>query len=638
MENQTNNNQDVQTVSIDATNPNVIDIQKTEKKAKILSYTWKIALLVYTLMCFARVPFVASYTDGLFEYILGEAKYLFYGLMIFIEISMIFNLPTMKVIKTPRFVLIILLILFLAGCMVSSIADLVAHFQETRTFKEIMEQFHGVWKDYFLNWHYSGFANTAYISGGILAVLVSYVFNFLSYVILFIVALVILVICVFAIFNINYRSTTVGLKLRGWLIRKLGGTFKHDSFDELRQLKDNQNKPKKVSNRLIEKMAKINEVPPFELLPATDLNHYKENFKKARNIQAKLEKLFKESNIKLTFIQNCVYTTYSEICFETSNLAYIKQVLNIQDKIAKAIKMEDFNITIKDHIICIEYSNMFFSKVSLRSASVIFDRRKYFSSFFALNKTNQLITQNFKEEPSALIVGKQGSGSATLTILMILSMCYAVKPQDLDLVILNTAAEINYLNFTKLPHSDGKDYDDINLSGQKLQAIYEEMKQRASAFASLGAENIDEYNQKVKDPKQIMKHKLLLITNFTNLIKDSINNQEIIHTLLVDGGKLGIFVVLHSYDANNDVLDDKIYKEVARKYILKLSTETESQRIFESARGIQLHGYGDCLTFAKLTRFMERIQICNINQLELAQDVDVIKTFYSFKEGGNNGK
>ncbi len=616
------------------TEQQVADILKNEKKSLVISYVWKIALLLFTFIVSSRVPFVGSYVDALIDYVLGLTKYAFYLLIIFILISVIFHLPTEKVIRTKKFAVLISIVIFSIACMTSGIIGLVKYPTETPDFITSMNQYHDNWVKYFFNWKYTWFVNSEFMSGGILAMLVSYAFFFVSYIVLFLIAFIILLICVFVIFNINYRSTKVGLRLRGWMVRKLGGTLKTEQYDELSALKENQNKVKRVSNRIIRKFAYTNDIPPFDLLPYTDLSHYAENFKKARNVQDKVAKLFKSQNISATPVEVNVFTTFSEVCFEVHNQATIKKILSLQEQISKITKINNFNLVLKGHIICIEYTNFYFSKVSLHSASKLYDRRKYYSSFVGLNKENKLVSQYFPEEHHALIVGNRGSGSLTLSVLMILSMCYTVRPSDLELIILNPNAEAAYLNFTKLPHTDHKDYDDINKCNERLVAFVEMMRQRISLLSANRADDIDEYNRKVEREDLKLKHVLVVLANVEHLLRDSFQNQDIINNLIINGPRLGIYSILHSYDVNKDIMDDKIFKEIDRKYILKLSTENESITIFDNLRGYQLHSVGDCLTFAKLTRFMERIQLCNINAAELVEDVDIIKTFYEAKEEG----
>ncbi len=422
------------------------------------------------------------------------------------------------------------------------------------------------------------------------------------------------------------------------MIKKLGGTFKFSGFDELRATKDNQNRFKKTSKNMIVDSAKNYELVPFDLLPNSDVSHYKENFRKARSYQNKLTALFKKQKIDVIAGQLNVFTTFSEVCFEARNKKEVEKILALQDKISNTIKIDHFNITLRDLIVCIEYTNMYFSKMSLKSASVLFDKRKDLTAFFALNKQNQLITQDFRFAPTALVVGKQGSGSATLAVLMALSTCYGTKPSDLELIILNTNTEATYNSFIKMPHCNGKSYDDMNACINKLHAIQEEINHRASTFNVNNVSNIEQYNQTVKNKDLKYKNILIVISEFPNLVKESFQNNKIINDILVNGPKVGVYTILHSYHVTNEVMDELIYKEVSQKYIFELETESESVKIFDNYRGNQLHGNGDCLTFSKLTRFMERIQICNINQAELASDIDIIRMFYDAKKDNKDDK
>lgn len=621
---------DTQKINV-AEEAKVLELQKQEKKSLALSYTWKIFLLLYTFLCLARVPFVASYTDGLIEYILGESKYVFYIVMIFVEISVIFHLPTEAVVGTKKFVAFFLLGLFALSCIISGIYDLIKYLQINPDFVDTMKFYHSNWVSYFLEWKYTNFINTGFISGGILAVLTSFLFTFLSYAVMSILGLLILVICIFAICNINYRSTKTGIKIRGWMIKKLGGTFRYDGFDELKFVKENQNRVKRIPRRSIIRAAVKNDYIPFELLPYTDLSHYSENFKRARTAQTKLAKLFKDVGIKVEVAEASVYTTFSEIYFIARSKKDLKYVLQIQSKISSTIRIDHFNINITGLTFSIEYTNPYFSKVSLKSASMLYDRRNRYCAIVGLNKTSKLIVHNFETDSSAIIIGRRGSGSSTLTILLALSMCYVCKPSELELVLLNPGVEAPYKQFIKLPHCDGSSYDDVNLCNNKLVALATELNRRKELFSSSNSSTIDEYNDSITTPHKLRRI-LLVISNFNNLLRDSYSNHDIIRALLTNGQKYGIYCVLHSYQANHDVMHDDIFKNTTRKYIMQLSTEAESMRIFNNQRGIQLHGISDCLSFAKIVKYMERIQICNLNEAELEHIVDIIKTFYEVKQ------
>lgn len=622
-------------VEVQAEAPSKFDIKQddipTKKNHVVLFTILKILGIILAILCLARVPFVGSYLDGLFDYIFGLVKYVFYVWVIFSLVAVIYNGRLGRIVKTKRFFIFSALAFLALGCIVSGCYDLVKFFNQHPSFTEKMSNYHNAWKNYFLSTSYANYFNS-FISGGILSVLLSFLFNFVSYAILVVFAVILFIICIFIIFNINYKSTRAGLKLRGWLVRKLGGSFKYDGYDELSNNHDNQNRFKKHKKEEIEEAAKYSDEVNFELLPETDINNDKLNFKKASSIQAKIANLFKREGIDCVAGDINIYTTFSEICFETKTTSDIKQIVKLQDEISKVSKLDKYNISYRGSILSIEYDNQFFSKLSLKSASALFDKAPL-TSFFGVDKYKKLIKQDFSLSPSALIIGQKGSGSATLTSLMMLSICLCNKPEMLDLVILNPNAEQTYAPFYNIPHTSNKTYESINVVTDKLHDLQEIINQRASLLKMNNVSNIEQFNKITSDSTSKMKYVLVVITNVENTIRETFQNSKIIEDILVNGPNVGIFAILQSYSANAEVLDPGIYNNVSDKYILKLSDNNQSEKIFGNARGSQLHNDGDCLHWSKdKIKLMERVQVCNINKSELQTDIDVINTFYEAKQ------
>lgn len=611
----------------------IADKEHKNKVKAIWKFIGKIALLVLSILALARVPFVGSYLDGLFDYLFALGKYPFYLLIIFVLIGWIFSTGYTRIIKTKRFIIFSSIALLSICCIISGVSGLIFSFKQPTPFPEGMATYHTSWVSYFTNWHYSGYFHGDWITGGILAELLAYVFAYLSSIVLIVVAAVLLVICVFVILNVNYRSTRIGLKIRSWMVRKLGGSFKYDGYNELKAKRDNQNKFKKTKKIDVEAIALRNSSIPFELLPDTDLNKHAANFKHARNLQNKLTTLFRNNDIDCVPTDINVYCAFSEICFEAKNKTEVKSILNLQDKIAKVTKLDHFNISLRGNIINIEIENVFFSKMSLKTVFDLYKDGKDVCSVFGLTKQNELCKQNFRNSPSALILGKKGSGSATLAVLMALSTCYITTPDELELVILNPNCESTYQALTNLPHTDNKVYETLNVCTEKLHDIQKIVNDRNSLLKVNNVDNIDQYNKIVTNTQTKLKHVLVLISNFDCVLRETFQNNKILSDILVNGRKAGVYLVLQSYVVNNDIIDPQIYDNISNKYILTLSSREESIKIFDNFRGYQLHGNGDCLTFsANKIGNMKRVQICNLNFNELVVDVDIVKTFYLAKD------
>jgi len=625
---QTNNPQEI---VAEAKSPTELKQIQLERSKTIWKYTGLVALLLLTVCCFARVPYVGSYIDGLFDYIFGASKFVFYPLAIFVLVSFIFGLRTTKVIKSKRFIVFTLLGILSVGCILSGVYDILHFFGQSKSFGSWMSEYHNAWWSYFNNISYQSFINS-FISGGILAVLISYAFNFMSYVVLVVIAALILVLCIFIIFNINYKSTKVGMKLRGWMVKKLGGSFKYDGFNELKHSKANQNKFKKIAKQDIEKIARTSDTIPLELLPDTDIDNRNPNFKQALKLQHKLETLFRNNEIDCIAGDTDVYASYFSISFEAKTKKDLNAIIDLQQAISEVTHLDKFNLTYRGNIINIEAANPYFSKISLRTVSGLLENQKKLSSFFGLNKESKLAHQDFKYNPSALIVGKRGSGSATLAVSMAISTCYMTSPKELELDVLNPLSEITYSGLNQLPHTRNKSYESLDMVTEKLHDLQTTLDERNSLLKVNGVNNIDQYNKVINNVNLQFKHILVLIPNFEACIKDTFQNNKIIADLITNGPKVGIYVILQSYNVTNEMLDDNIYKNVNEKYFFALETESESLKVFNSLRAYQLYTPGDCLHFSfDKIRGMDRLQICNLGQSEMLFDIDIIKTFWNQK-------
>lgn len=608
------------------------EIQHHKKVVTIWKYVGKAALLLWFILAFARVPVIGSYLDGLFDYVLGFGKYFFYPLAVFVLIGWIFNTGYTRVVLSRKFIIFSLLALFSACCIVSGVSSLVFNSSDPVPFVEGMANYQTQWINYFVNWNYSGYFNM-YVTGGILAELMAYLFTYLSFVVLIIISSIVLLICIFVIFNINYKSTRVGLKLRGWMVRKLGGSFKYDGYNELKAKRDNQNKFKKTKRTDVEAVAMQSSALPFSLLPQTDVNKFDSNFKHARQIQNKLNTLFRNSDIDVVPTDINVYSSYSEVCFETKTKKDVQEIIKLQPRIAKVTKLDHFNISMRGNIVNIEIENFFFSKYSLRTVFDLYLDGRDLTAVFGLDKQGELVTQNFKHSPSALILGKKGSGAATLSVLMALSTCYITSPEDLELTILNPNAEATYSAFNSLPHMNGRTYESVSLCTDKLHELLNLVNERNSLLRVNKVDNIDQYNRSAANKQAKFKHILVVMANVDSLIRETFQNNKIIIDILKNGPKVGVYVIMQAYSVNNDIMDKALFEAISDKYILALASQEESLKIFDNYRGYQLHGNGDCLHFEdKKITSMERLQICNLNYIELNTDVDVIKTFYATKQ------
>ncbi|MCQ2747895.1 MAG: hypothetical protein MJ223_01275 [Mycoplasmoidaceae bacterium] len=415
------------------------------------------------------------------------------------------------------------------------------------------------------------------------------------------------------------------------MVERLGGTFKSKGYNELRDNRINKVKLEKPDAEKIKAAAAKGETIPFGLLPDTDIEKYKSNFKIARKIQTKLKLLFKAYKINCKTNDINVYTSYTEVCFEAKTKEDIASIVKLQPKIAKVAHVNHFNISIRGMILYIELGNLFKSKMSLKTVLSLLQDKQSVRAVAGMRKDGSLVNQDFKTNPSALIVGKKGSGSSTLAILMALSVCYTTSPNDLELVVLNANFEPGLSALTSLPHVSKKACESLSECTNKLLKLQNLVIERTSLLKASGVADINKYNKSKTNPEARLKHVLVVIGNVEGLIKNDLQNNRIITDILINGKNTGVYMLMQTYGVTIDILDKDIYNNISDKYMLKVASQEESRLIFNSNRAFsQLHSGSDCLHF-KANNFQQsqRLQICDINYDELVFDIDIINTFYN---------
>jgi DNA segregation ATPase FtsK/SpoIIIE-like protein len=129
-----------------------------------------------------------------------------------------------------------------------------------------------------------------------------------------------------------------------------------------------------------------------------------------------------------------------------------------------------------------------------------------------------------------------------------------------------------------------------------------------------------------------MKKIILVISSFDKLIKSNLQNIEILSEIMKRGTSAGVYTILLSINVNNESTEPKIYDNTDARFILRLESEHESLKMFDSYRGVQLCGNGDGFYIASDNKKKTRFQTCYLNANELVETIKIIKTFYQTKD------
>jgi S-DNA-T family DNA segregation ATPase FtsK/SpoIIIE len=421
------------------------------------------------------------------------------------------------------------------------------------------------------------------------------------------------------------------------LIHILGGNLYNNAYDELSGEKNDIEPIIHQSIQIQQEAKKVEQLtPPISFLTDTSIDHYYDNKSQSQKDQQIITKFIKKLNIDSAYQNTVIMPQYSEISFEVPTRKDIDEILKAQAELLNLLKVNKFNISFKGNVVKFEIPNKVSSKISIRQILNSINQLKNNEIIAGMSFDNTPLVINTDKHPNLLIIGRRGSGAAMLLTVLLITLAYVNMPSELEYILLSPLGDKSLKYLDNLPQMQSSIIDQLDECILKLHQVLEIVEDREHKFKEVGAKTLFEYNKYQNNHSMKLKTIMLAISAFDHLIKNSLQNMEILETILKRGPAVGIKTILLAINVNNESIEPKIYENTSARFILRLESEHESLKIFDSYRGVQLYGNGDGYYFDDITNKKIRFQSCYLNANELAETVKVIETFYSTKEHLDN--
>jgi hypothetical protein len=455
--------------------------------------------------------------------------------------------------------------------------------------------------------------------------------QYVAAVLLSLVALILIITSILIFIN---RTDAKGVTLiRKWLVHLLGGNLYTNTYDELSGEKHDVEPIIHQSVQIKQEANRVEQLtPPISFLTDTSVDHYYDNKNQMQKKQEAISKFIKKLKIDSAYQNTIVMPQYSEISFEVPSKKDIEEILRAQNELLEILKVDKFNISFKGNIIRFEIPNKYASKISIRQILNSAPQIKNYETVAGLTIDTTPLILNLNKHPNTLIIGRRGSGAAMLLTTLLMTLAYVNTPSELEYIVLSPLGDKSLKYLDNLPQMQGPLIEQLDECVTKLHQILQVIEDRESKFNEAGAKTLDEFNKFQNSDALKLKTIVLTISAFDHLIKNSLQNTEILQNILKRAPHVGVKTILLAINVNNESIEPKIYGAASAKFILKLESEHESLKIFDSYRGTQLYGNGDGFYFDKVNNKKTRFQTCYLNVNELAETVKVIKTFYNAKE------
>lgn len=194
--------------------------------------------------------------------------------------------------------------------------------------------------------------------------------------------------------------------------------------------------------------------------------------------------------------------------------------------------------------------------------------------------------------PNLIVLGVTGAGKSNFLNVIILSVLYKARPDEVKLAMIDTkGVDLPLLN--GIPHMEFNAARDAVEGLKVLKWLINESIERLSLMKQKKAETLDEYNQYAKEKKP---RYLLIIDEYADF-KDNCkeNVDELIISIAKYSEKTGIHIVLATQSARKEHLSQEIKDTIPSRACLVVADKRELQIALDRTGERVLAGNGDMI-------------------------------------------
>jgi len=232
------------------------------------------------------------------------------------------------------------------------------------------------------------------------------------------------------------------------------------------------------------------------------------------------------------------------------------------------------------------------------------DKKSKLSLAIGKTTTGEIEALDLSAMPHLLVAGTTGSGKSVCLNIIICSILFRAKPDEVKFLIIDPKkVEMTLYKSLEGYHLLGtEDFDESIVTTTDnailaLRALEKEMDRRYDVLADAVVRNIGEYNKKVeKGGKPIMPYIVLVIDELADLMMLSAKDVETpIARLAQLSRSVGIHLVIATQRPSVDVITGVIKANFPARIAFQVATKIDSRTILDTMGAEKLIGRGDML-------------------------------------------
>ncbi len=377
-------------------------------------------------------------------------------------------------------------------------------------------------------------------------------------------------------------------------------------------------------------------LPSYNLLNRPKKSTARDHKDITNNIQ-KLEQTLKSFGVNARVIDVHRGPAVTRYEIQPDSGVKVSRIVSLTDDIALALAAKDIRMEAPipgKAAIGIEVPNEQVSMVTLREvleSSQFHENRSKLSVALGRDISGEPIVADLSKMPHLLVAGATGSGKSVCINSIVASLLYKAKPHEVKLMMIDPKmVELNVYN--GIPHLLTPVVTDPRKASMALKKVVAEMERRYEVFASVGARDIERYNQHLLvQEKEIKANTLLpyivvIVDELADLMMVASSDVEDSITRLAQKARAcGIHLILATQRPSVDVITGVIKANIPSRIAFGVSSQVDSRTILDMAGAEKLLGKGDMLYLPMGSSKVTRIQGCFVDDHEVEAIVHAIK-------------
>lgn len=232
--------------------------------------------------------------------------------------------------------------------------------------------------------------------------------------------------------------------------------------------------------------------------------------------------------------------------------------------------------------------------------------------------------------PHLLIAGSTGSGKSVALNTMLVSLLCKKTPDEMRLILIDPK-RLEFAAYTDIAHLLFPIVVDPKKALLVLRWATKLMQDRYDEMASLGARNINDYNDNVarSSENKKMPHIVIIIDELADLLLTAGREVETVIIRIAQMARAaGIHMIVATQRPSVDVITGLVKVNFPSRISFRVTSRGDSRTILDNCGAERLLGKGDMLFLDAGSAYMKRVHGCYISDEEIKSVVSHIKKQY----------